>query len=221
MACNTWPRYVWSVRIPILLENVLRDAWYAFRMSRKNPGFTAIAVLTVALGVGSNTATSSVVKAVLLNQLPYRNPDRVVALAQGVGGWTANESRAAIREIDPAGSNGKDRPLAAGRPPDSVRCPTRTGARRRRSPRWPTKGRVPSANAAGFSRAADGRLRGARHLWRHLLHGRPAHARDGNPNAAERGAILRMVLKDVLRLLAWGLAAGLAASVDAQCGSAI
>src|ERR1017187_8513391 len=42
--------------------------------------------------------------------------------------------RAAIREIDPAGSNGQDRPLAAGRPPDSVRCPTRTGARRRRSP---------------------------------------------------------------------------------------
>ena len=38
---------------------------------------------------------------------------------------------------------------------------------------------------------------------------------------AERGAILRMVLKDVLRLLAWVLAAGLAASVDAQCGSAI
>ncbi len=63
MACNTWPRYVWSVRIPILLENVLRDAWYAFRMSRKNPGFTAIAVLTVALGVGSNTAIFSVVKA--------------------------------------------------------------------------------------------------------------------------------------------------------------
>ena len=96
--------------------------------------------------------------------------------------------RAAIREIDPAGSNGKDRPLAAGRPPDSVRCLTRTGARRRRSPRWPTKGRVPSANAAGFSRAADGRLRGARHLWRHLLHGRPAHARDGNPNGVGSGA---------------------------------
>ena len=97
MACNTWPRYVWSVRIPILLENVLRDARYAFRMSRNNPGFTAIAVLTVAQGVGSNTATSSVVKAVLLNQLPYRNPDRVVALAQGVGGWTANELRARSR----------------------------------------------------------------------------------------------------------------------------
>jgi hypothetical protein len=70
-------------------------------MSRHHPGFTAIAVLTLALGAGSTTAIFSVVKAVLLNQLPYRNPDRVVALAQGqVGGWTVNEWRARSRSFE-------------------------------------------------------------------------------------------------------------------------
>ena len=72
-------------------------------MAHRNPGFTVLAVLTLALGVGSTTAIFSVVKTVLLNQLPYRNPDRVVAVSQvdstvpasdGCGGWTARELRA-------------------------------------------------------------------------------------------------------------------------------
>jgi putative ABC transport system permease protein len=78
-------------------------------MSRRNPGFTAIAVLTLALGVGSSTAIFSVVKAVLLNPLPYRNPDRVVALTQvdsatgaadGPSGWTRNELRTRARSFE-------------------------------------------------------------------------------------------------------------------------
>jgi putative ABC transport system permease protein len=97
------------VRLAIWLEHVFHDARFAFRMSRNTPGFTAIAVLTIALGVGSNTAIFSVVKAVLLNQLPYRDPDRVVSLAQGdpatpaaegVGGWTANELRVRTRSFE-------------------------------------------------------------------------------------------------------------------------
>lgn len=63
-------------------ENIIYDSRFALRIGRRSPGFTALAVLTLALGVGSTTAIFSVVRAVVLNQLPYRNPDRVVALAE-------------------------------------------------------------------------------------------------------------------------------------------
>src|SRR6266852_1965490 len=65
------------------LETVWQDVRYGARTLRKNPGPTAIAVLTLALGVGANTALFSVVKGVLLNSLPYRQPERLVAIARG------------------------------------------------------------------------------------------------------------------------------------------
>ncbi len=71
-----------------VLETIWQDIRYGARMLRKNPGFTAVAVLTLALGIGANTAIFSIVDAVLLRPLAYPDSGRLVWLAERGPDWS-------------------------------------------------------------------------------------------------------------------------------------
>src|SRR5215471_10993015 len=67
------------------LDAVLQDMRFAFRMFRKSPGFTAVAILTLALGIGASTAIFNLLNAIMLQSIPVRNPEQLVVLR-----WSAH-----------------------------------------------------------------------------------------------------------------------------------
>src|SRR5436190_7229336 len=81
---------------PRLLEDSVRDLRHGIRLLRRSPGFTTAAVVTLALGIGATSAIFSVVRTVMLEPLPYREPDRLVAV------WETNRGGTTRNVIAPA-----------------------------------------------------------------------------------------------------------------------
>jgi hypothetical protein len=82
-----------------LAENFLFDIRYAFRMLRRSPGFSLIAIATIALGVGATTAIYSVIDATLLHPLPYPNPSELVRIEANLSGVGAHDVGISIPEL--------------------------------------------------------------------------------------------------------------------------
>src|ERR1041384_2333758 len=86
------------------MESIFTDIRFGLRILLKQPGFTLVAVITLALGIGANTAIFSLVNSILLRPLPFREPDRVVSLIQaspklGLSSWGVSQADfAAYRE---------------------------------------------------------------------------------------------------------------------------
>src|ERR1700674_5707842 len=81
------------------VEFLVSHLRYAARALRRSPGFTAVAILTLALGIGANVATFTVVHAVLLNPLPYPHPEQLVRVYDDLRGSNTHDVGISVPEF--------------------------------------------------------------------------------------------------------------------------
>lgn len=89
---------VFEVHMKNWFAALLQDLQYGLRMLRKSPGFTAVAVLSLSLGIGANTAIFSLLNAVMLRSLPVQKPEQIFQVKQGTQGWLTNPIWEALRD---------------------------------------------------------------------------------------------------------------------------
>src|SRR5947209_7175389 len=89
------------------MTTLLQDVRYGLRVLWKSPGFTLVAVFSLALGVGANTAIFSIVDAVLLRSLPFSHPDRLVRIVANNRGVGARDIGLSVPEFDDLRSRGE------------------------------------------------------------------------------------------------------------------
>src|SRR5256885_6611884 len=82
------------------MGTILQDIIYSLRTLRRSPGFAAVVILTLALGIGANTASFSIVDAVLLRPLPFHHPEQLVRLVHNAQGLGLHDVGMSVPELD-------------------------------------------------------------------------------------------------------------------------
>ena len=159
-------------------DHFWHDIRFALRMLRKSPGFTTIAVLTIALGIGATTAIFSVVDATLLRPLPYPEPEQLVSIEDdlpGVGGRDVGMSVPELQDLQRSGIFEYVSPIGGG-----------------------------SVNLTGSSQPARIRFRGVAPNYFALLGAKPQLGRAFNPEDHTPGFNLEALISDGLWKRAFG-----------------